>query len=378
MKRLITSENVSMGHPDKISDQISDSILDAYLKADPNSMVAVETMVKDNTVVLGGEVTSKGIIDIDNVVRQVVKDIGYTDSEHGFYYKNLTIINLVGKQSPEINSAVDLGDDVTAGDQGFMVGYATNETPTYMPLGMYISKRVVDYVSSYEGFGPDAKCQVTIEEDNETQEKYIHTILVSTMFSKGSFSLDDVITTIINGIEMNLIGLDTKIHQLINEKTKIVVNPAGPWHVGGPVSDCGLTGRKIVVDQYGPYCPVGGGAFSSKDGSKVDRSGAYLARYIAKNIVAAGIAPECKVEISYMIGIAEPSSINIDTFGIFDDERLIKIIRESFPLTPSNIINHFDLKKPIYLETAKNGHFGHDSYPWEQVDMVEVLTNKLK
>jgi len=379
MKRLITSESVSFAHPDKIADQISDGILDAFLEKDPNCKVAVETMVKDNTVVLGGEVSSKESIDYDKVVREIVKTFGYT-LEHGFHQDSLTIINLIGKQSKEINLAVELEDTVTAGDQGFMVGYATNETPTYMPLGMYISKKLVDYVSVFDHrFGPDTKAQVTIEEDSEDNSKRVHTILVSTMHDK-SIELDEVITTIKNDIKMNLIGFDKDIHSLIDENTNIIINPAGQWNIGGPVSDCGLTGRKIVVDQYGPYCPVGGGAYSGKDAnSKCDRSGAYLARYLAKNIVSTGLVNECKVEISYMIGISEPSSLNIDTFGQYDDEKLIKIIKSIIEMSPSSVSDKFDLKNPIgwsYLETAK-GHYGNDIFPWEQLDMVDKIKSRV-
>lgn len=379
MKRLISSESVSFAHPDKIADQISDSILDEYLKQDPNAKVAVETMVKDNTVILGGEISSFGVIDYNNLVREVVKTFGYT-LEHGFHPDSLTIINLIGKQSPEINGAVVMEDGETgAGDQGFMIGYATNETSTMMPLGMYISKKLVDYVSKFEGLGPDVKAQVTIEEDSDTDEKNIHTILVSTMH-KPNIDLDTVITTIINAIEMNLIGLDEEVHKLIGDHTKIVINPAGQWNVGGPVSDCGVTGRKIVVDQYGPYCPIGGGAYSGKDAqSKVDRSGAYLCRYIAKNIVSSGVSDKCKVEISYMIGVADPTSVNIDTFGSFDDEILIKIISNIIDMRPNSISKMFGLTNPdgwSYLETAR-GHYGNDIFPWEQLDMVEKIKSMI-
>lgn len=377
MKRLITSESVSFAHPDKISDQISDGILDAFLEKDPKCKVAVETMVKDNTVVLGGEVTSKFSIDYDKVVRDIVGTFGYT-LEHGFNPKTLTIINLIGKQSVEINSAVDVGDSVTAGDQGFMVGYATNETSTSMPLGMYISKKLVDHISIMDGLGPDTKSQVTIEEDSESGTKRVHTILVSTMHDE-SISLDGVIKIIENEIRNNSIELDSDIHSLIDSDTKIVINPAGQWNIGGPISDCGLTGRKIVVDQYGPYCPVGGGAYSGKDSSKVDRSGAYLSRYIAKNIVNAGLSDECKVEISYMIGRPDPTSLNIDTFGQYDDEKLIKIIEELIDMRPSSISEKFGLESPdgwSYLQTAK-GHYGNDIFPWEKLDIVDKIKSMI-
>ncbi len=370
MKRLITSESVSYGHPDKVSDIISDSILDAFLEQDPKSKVAVETMVKDNTVVLGGEVKSTATIDYNKVVRACVKDIGYTDAEHGFYYKNLTIINLVGEQSPEINKAVELDDIVTAGDQGFMTGYATNETPNYMPLGMYIARKLVDFVCTIKHLGPDVKTQVTIEESDSGNR--VDNILISTMHTTN-LSVDRVREILTLFIRENKMELSQEIFNLIDEDTKIHVNPAGTWNIGGPVSDCGMTGRKIVVDQYGPYCPVGGGSLSSKDPSKIDRSGAYLCRYIAKNIIASGIADKCKVEIAYMIGVAEPASLNIDTFNECNDEKLYDIVKKIFPMTPQEIIDYFDLTKPIYQKTAKYGHFGNDTMPWEQLDKISEI-----
>lgn len=373
--RLITNESVSFGHPDKIADQISDAILDAILSVDKDAKVAVEAMVKDNCVILGGEVTAFATVDYNEIVREVVKIAGYNNPEHGFYWKNLTIINFIGKQSREINDAVELNDEIGAGDQGFMTGYATNETDTYMPIGCYISKKIVDFVTiDYSGFGPDAKTQVTIEE-NDKKEIRVHTILVSTMHDID-ISLDDVRKFIKNSILNNNIELPENIFNLIDENTNIVVNPAGSWHVGGPVSDCGVTGRKIVVDQYGPYCPVGGGAYSGKDGTKVDRSGSYLCRYIAKNIVAAGIARKCKVEIAYMIGVKEPASLNIDTFGDYiNDEKLTNLVKTIFPLTPKQIINHFGLNQPIYFDLAHNGHYGRNHLPWEKLDMVDKLKN---
>ncbi|MCK9416093.1 methionine adenosyltransferase [Candidatus Dojkabacteria bacterium] len=366
--KLITSESVSFGHPDKIADQISDALLDAYLEQDENSKVAIETMVKDNMVIVGGEVKSNAIIDIKPIIMNLVKDIGYTDPEHGFYYKNLSIINIIGEQSNEINKAVD-AEELGAGDQGFMVGYATNETSEYMPLGMYISRKIVNHVVKI-GFGPDAKSQTTIEHNDNNIR--IHTILVSACH-KNDIDVQTVRKKIKDEILSNAMNLDKKVFDLFDKNLKIVINPAGSWNVGGPVSDCGLTGRKIVVDQYGPYCPVGGGAFSGKDFSKVDRSGAYLARYIAKNIVATGIANKCKVEIAYMIGVAEPASLSIDTFGMANDEKLLQIVKQIFPLKPKEIIDKFNLKKPIYQDTAKNGHFGYSHYAWEQLDKVKSI-----
>jgi len=372
--RLITSESVSCGHPDKIADQISDAILDAYLTLDPNAKVAVETMVKDNCVVLGGEITSAHSINYDNVVKSAIEEIGYHNPKYGFNCDNVTIINLIGKQSSEINSAVlqNGEESLGAGDQGFMTGFATNETDTYMPIGMYVAKKLADYVYSI-GFGPDIKTQVTIEEWPD--QKRIHTILISAMHKK--YTIEQFRSELYDALSRNNMGgLQPEIVSLIDKDTKIVINPAGAWYVGGPVADCGVTGRKIVVDQYGPYNPVGGGAFSGKDPSKVDRSGAYLARYIAKNIVAAGFADKCAVEIAYMIGVNEPASLNINTFGQYSDELLVDIVSKIFPLTPSQIINHFKLKRPIYFE-ASRGHFGNDTMPWEKLDKVEYLKELL-
>ena len=255
-----------------------------------------------------------------------------------------------------------------------MTGYATNETDNYMPIGMYVSKKLVDYVYSQNSyFGPDIKTQTTLEYGENSNR--IHTLLVSTMHKKN-VTLDGVRKHITLAIRENHVGLSKEVFGLIDENTKIVVNPAGSWNVGGPVSDCGLTGRKIVVDQYGPYCAVGGGAFSGKDPSKVDRSGAYLARYIAKNIVASGISNKCSVEIAYMIGVDKPSSLNINTYGKFDDEFLVEIVMKNFPTTPSEIINHFNLRTPIYKMSAKS-HFGNDIMPWEKLDKVEILRSEL-
>ena len=374
--KLITAESVSIGHPDKVADQISDAILDAYLTLDPDAKVAVETLVKDNCVVLGGEISSTHRIDYESVIKNTVKEIGYTNPQHGFYYKNITIINLIGQQSREINSAVLKYSEnfLGAGDQGFMTGYATNETNTYMPIGMYVSKKLVDYVYNNIGFGPDIKTQTTIEYDDNT--KRIHTILVSTMHSED-LVLSNVRQIIMKGIRNNEMNLDDDIFALIDDNTSIVINPAGSWNIGGPVADCGVTGRKIVVDQYGPYNPVGGGAFSGKDPSKVDRTGAYLARYIAKNIVASGVADKCSVEIAYMIGVSTPASLSINTYGKFNDELLIKVVKNIFPTTPSDVIKHFNLKTPIYYNSAK-GHFGNDTMPWEKLDMVDKLKYHLK
>lgn len=361
--KLITTECVSKGHPDKIADQISDAILDRILMADPNAKVAVETMVKDNCVVLGGEIKTTAQVDYHKIVQDVAEAIGYTDPNHGFYYKNLTLINLIGKQSPEINQAVEQ-EETGAGDQGFMVGYACNSNDAYMPDGMYLARKLVQ-ITEDVGYGPDIKTQVTIDQDSGL----VHSVLVSTMHPGAD--LQNVRDRITDAIQKEL-GLDSDV--------KIYVNPAGSWTVGGPVSDCGLTGRKIVVDQYGPYCPIGGGAYSGKDGTKVDRSAAYLARFIAKNVVAAGLASECKVEIAYMIGVAEPVSLSVEMQPRSTNDALVEAIRQTFPMTPDEIINAFDLRNPQsfggYLSTARDGHYGNGKFPWEQTDIFADLLKK--
>ena len=378
MKKLITSESVSYGHPDKMADQISDALLDEYLAGDPQSKVGIETLIKDNIVVLGGEVTSRANVNVEDVIKRVLNDIPFS-KEHNLSTSNIKVINLLGKQSPEINSGVWKADgEIGAGDQGLMFGYATKTTPNYMPVGIYLAKKIVEGVVKLPGLGPDAKSQVTMEIDKYGNER-VHTILVSTMHS-SVIGLSEVQVLIANDILQNNYGVDDKIFDMI-KGTDILINPAGSWHIGGPVSDCGVTGRKIVVDQYGPYCPVGGGAFSGKDPSKVDRSAAYLARYIAKNIVAAGILSECTVELAYMIGIPEPVSIRVEgkrSSGYVEvlDEDFVREIMRIFPMTPKQIIKKFSLDTPIYYELAKNGHFGFNPpfiRGWEALDKVKEL-----
>lgn len=378
MKKLISTECVSYGHPDKMADQISDAILDAYVKVDPSAKVAVETMIKDNVVVLGGEVSCKdgNTINISEVVRDVMCTFPFS-AEHNLSADNIKIINLIGRQSPEINGAVFKCDgEIGAGDQGLMLGYASNDTPNYMPLGMYLARRIVESVVEIDGLGPDAKSQITIEED-EIGNKRVHTILISTMQSRD-ITLNMLKHRISESVLSNKSNqIDEKIFKLIDDKTIIHINPAGEWNVGGPVSDCGITGRKIVVDQYGPYCAVGGGAFSSKDASKSDRSAAYLARYIAKNIVAAGIYNNCTVELAYAISMPKPISIRIDggCKNDVDNEKLTNIVKEIFPMTPNQIIKKFDMRRPIYFELARFGHFGiiDENRKWEELDMVDKL-----
>jgi len=373
MKKIIVSEYVSFGHPDKIADQISDALLDAYLVVDPETKSGIEVLIKDNVIVLGGEVKSTGVINHNSAVLDVMETFNFSD-KHNLQPENLKIINLIGKQSPEINKGIEQGNGIIgAGDQGFMVGYASNETPNYLPLGVYISKIICQYVSMYLKYaGPDTKSQVIV--DYSDGVPVVKHILVSTMHRN---SLEEIRKIVRRSIIYNEVGLNVNIFKKYikdNNDLIIDVNPCGSWEIGGPVADCGVTGRKIVVDQYGGYCNVGGGAFSGKDGgSKVDRSGAYMARYIAKNIVAAGIANTCKITLSYIIGVPEPSSINIETEPSLNTDILEKFIRQEIDLTPNGINERFGLTNPIYYKTARYGHFGNESYPWEKVDLVGLL-----
>lgn len=381
MEKLITSESVAYGHPDKISDQISDALLDLHLAKDPDAKVAIETMVKDNHVIVGGEVETSADITEDEfrqTIEMVYRDLNFPES-HGLNPDNITIIDFIGKQSPEINSGVTSGE-LGAGDQGFMTGYATNETKYFMPLGMYLSKKILDTVLKLEGLGPDAKSQVTIDNSDVPS---IHNVLLSTMhvpeisLTRLREELDPVIR---EAITHQIKQGGEFIHAFYRTPSdmQLHINPAGAWNMGGPVSDCGLTGRKIVVDQYGPYCPVGGGAYSGKDGTKVDRSASYLCRYIAKNLVAAKIYDRVKVEIAYMIGMADPVGFNV--YGVFPNglkggirDRHLDALRQIFPMKPLDIINHFGLKEPIFYDTARFGHYGYDKHPWEQLDKVEEV-----
>ncbi len=383
MKKYITSESVAKGHPDKIADQISDALLDAYLRLDKETKAGIETMIKDNVVVLGGEIclTDEALrgVNVENIVKDVIRSIGYNKENH-LDPDTIKIINLLGKQSPEINGAVVKSDgEIGSGDQGIMFGFATNETDNYMPLDIHLAKYLLNHVVVGGIFGPDAKSQVTILEEDGV--KSIDTILISTMHSP-LVDIDQVRKGL-TGLITDLLSKNDKYSKYLTNNTKIFINPAGTWNIGGPVSDCGLTGRKIVVDQYGANCPVGGGAFSGKDGSKTDRSAAYLARYMAKNIVATGYYSEARVELSYMIGVADPSSIrivvkNINNEELVLDEGITSKITSLFPLTPSKIIERFDLKSPIYYSTARYGHFGIDTYTWEQLDVVDKILHILK
>ncbi len=391
MKRTVVCEYVGFGHPDAVADQISDALLDEFLKQDPNARAGIEVMVKDNIVVLGGEVKSKGKIDYDSTVRKVFDSLPYPANHH-LSTNEIKVINLIGKQSHEISRGVDKKDGtVAAGDQGFVVAMASNETEDYMPFGMHIAKRICQYVASQTalGFGPDCKSQVITVYD-EKGHAYIDSILVSTMH-QGDLDADR--KTIETMIRHNRMGFSdyvlTKYFLCTSHKPKIIVNPNGEWRIGGSVSDCGVTGRKIVVNQFGGYCSVGGGNLNGKDMSKIDRSAAYMCRYLAKNIVAAGISDTAKVELSYMIGVPQPSSINIELNRSQDlAGDIIQWIKENVDLSPSGIIKRFDGGSPRYYNTALHGHYGKTDeemknvetaklYPWEKTDLVGGLLHFL-
>ena len=380
-KFLFTSEQVSDGHPDKMSDYISDSILDACLKTDPNSAVAVETLVKDNTVVVAGELTYEGDIDVDLVVRNAVKEIGYNDAKTGFDYKTCTIINFLSKQSIEIANAVHekkSDEEVGAGDQGLMMGYATNETKELMPMSFVLATRIIKKLhdcrksNQITWLMPDMKSQVTMEyqikEDNSLVPVRIHTVLVSVQHSEN-VSLACIKEIIQKDIFNVVLPFD-----LIDENTKYFINPSGSFVVGGPKSDAGVTGRKIIADTYGGWGGHGGGAFSGKDSTKVDRSGAYAARHIAKSLVANGYCKRCIVQVAYGIGVVHPISLFVDSYGTvkegLTDKDLMGLINKNFDLRPGMIIKNFGLKKPIFAKTTLFGHFmpkeGYEM-PWEIV-----------
>jgi S-adenosylmethionine synthetase len=375
---LFTSESVSEGHPDKIADQISDAILDAMLEQDPRSRVACETFVKTGMVLVGGEVTTSAWVDIEQVTRNVVRDIGYNSSDIGFDWESCAVMSAIGKQSPDIAQGVDraVNEDQGAGDQGLMFGYATNETPALMPAPIFYAHELVKQQAKLRKDGvlpwlrPDAKSQITFRYVND-KPVGIETVVLSTQHHPDishSDLTEAVIETIIKPV--------LPAHWLTKE-TKYLINPTGRFVVGGPLGDCGLTGRKIIVDTYGGMARHGGGCFSGKDPSKVDRSAAYACRYVAKNIVAAGLAERCEIQISYAIGVAEPTSIHVETFntGKISNHAIIKLIREHFDLRPYGIIKMLDLLKPIYRPTASYGHFGRDDLhvSWENTDKANIL-----
>jgi S-adenosylmethionine synthetase len=377
---VFTSESVSEGHPDKMADQISDAILDACLAQDPNSRVACETMIKTGMVIVSGEITTKAVFNYEEVIRNTVKEIGYCDSSDGFDYKTCAVMNALGQQSPDISQGVTEGvglyTEQGAGDQGIMFGYACNETPELMPLPIMLSHKLLLKLAELRKtkklpyLKPDSKSQVSVHYD-ENGPKSIDAIVISTQHSED-VTLEQLRKDLIEKVIKTTIPKEL-LKDIKDEN--IYINPTGRFVIGGPMGDCGLTGRKIIVDTYGGMSRHGGGAFSGKDPSKVDRSAAYAARYIAKNLVAAGIADKCEIQLAYAIGKAEPVSIFVETFGTgkISEEKITDLIYKYFPLKPKDIIDTFKLKRPIYEATAKYGHFGRDIFPWEKTDKVDLL-----
>ncbi|RKZ29062.1 methionine adenosyltransferase [bacterium] len=376
-KYLFTSESVTEGHPDKICDQISDAVLDAIIANDPTGRVACEVFVTTGLVLVGGEITTKTYVNIPAIARQTIKNIGYTDPHCRFHWENVSVITTIDRQSPDIAMGVDKDG---AGDQGIMFGYACDETPELMPMPIHLAHRLAERLATVrkENILPwvrsDGKTQVTVEYLNGVPQR-IDAIVVSTQHTPDVGNEE-----IIRGIKEDVIKPIIP-ENMMDEKTKIFINPTGRFVIGGPVADTGLTGRKIVVDQYGGYAHTGGGSFSGKDPTKVDRSASYMARYIAKNLVAAGMMKKCEVQLSYAIGVPEPISIFVDTYGTgkLPEVEIEKIIRENFPLTPSAMIEHLDLRRPIYLKTAAYGHFGRElpEFTWEKTDKAEDLKKYL-
>ncbi|WP_151994070.1 methionine adenosyltransferase [Buttiauxella massiliensis] len=375
-QQLFTSESVSEGHPDKIADQISDAILDAIIEQDPKARVACETLVKTGMVLVGGEITTDTWVDIEEIVRRTIHDIGYNSSEMGFDANTCAVLSAIGKQSPDINRGVDRENEANqgAGDQGLMFGYASNETDALMPAPITFAHRLMARQAQVRKNGllpwlrPDAKSQVTFAYENG-KIIGIDTVVISTQHSEA------VTQQILREGVMEEIIKPVLPPEWLTRNTKYFINPTGRFVIGGPMGDCGLTGRKIIVDTYGGMARHGGGAFSGKDPSKVDRSAAYVARYVAKNIVAAGLAERCEIQISYAIGVAEPTSIMVETFGTgkLENETLISLIRQFFDLRPHGLIISLNLLQPIYQQTAAYGHFGRDIFSWEQTDKADLL-----
>ena len=377
-KRLFTSEAVSMGHPDKLADQISDAVLDACLKQDPMSRVACETMVTTGLAVVAGEITTNAVFDYQTVVRDAIQKVGYTDDEWGICADTCSVLVAVHNQSPDIAQGVNEGENkgIGAGDQGLMFGFACNQTPELMPLPIALAHRITNRLTDARfnkevgWLRPDSKSQVTIEYDGD-KPVAIDTVVVSTQHDE-SVEQKAIADWIIPNIVLPCLP-----KELVNDKIKYFINPTGKFVVGGPHGDCGLTGRKIIVDTYGGWARHGGGAFSGKDPTKVDRSAAYMARYVAKNIVAAGLADSCEVQLAYAIGVSEPVSVLIDTAGTgkVSDEELTRIVRKIFPLSPGGIIDQLNLRRPIFAKTAAGGHFGRSDadFTWERTDKIGSL-----
>ena len=389
-KLLFTSESVTEGHPDKICDQISDAVLDALMEQDPMSRVACETSITTGLVLVMGEITTKAYVDIQKIVRETIREIGYDRAKYGFDCDTCGVITAIDEQSADIAMGVDkaleakehlMSDDdieaIGAGDQGMMFGFATNETPEYMPYPIALAHKLARKLTEVRKNGtlpylrPDGKTQVTVEYDENGKAKRLDAVVLSTQHGE-EVSQEQIHEDIKKYVFDTVLPAD-----MVDEDTKFFINPTGRFVIGGPNGDSGLTGRKIIVDTYGGYARHGGGAFSGKDCTKVDRSAAYAARYVAKNIVAAGLAEKCEIQLSYAIGVAQPTSIMVDTFGTgkLSDEKLVEIIRENFDLRPAGIIKMLDLRRPIYKQTAAYGHFGRNDIdvPWEKTDKVEML-----
>ena len=377
---VFTSESVSEGHPDKIADQISDAILDAILAQDPRARVACETFVKTGMVLVGGEITTSAWVDVEEITRGVIKDIGYNSSAMGFDWESCAVLSAIGKQSTDIAQGVDNQQtkQLGAGDQGLMFGYACRETDVFMPAPIAYSHRLMERQAKLRKDGtlpwlrPDGKCQLTLNY-NGGQPISVDTVVFSTQHA-ASISHEDLVEAVREEIIKSVMPADWLLPQ-----TRYFINPTGRFVIGGPLGDCGLTGRKIIVDTYGGMARHGGGCFSGKDPSKVDRSAAYAARYVAKNIVAAGIADRCEIQVSYAIGVVEPTSIHVETFGTgrLETATIIDLINTHFDLTPQGIIDHHDLLRPIYRQTATYGHYGRDEFPWERLDKVAELKKAL-
>jgi S-adenosylmethionine synthetase len=379
---LFTSESVSEGHPDKIADQVSDAILDAILMQDPNARVACETYVKTGMVLVGGEITTDAWVDIDQITRQTIKEIGYNHSEMGFDYESCAVLSAIGKQSADI--AVGVNETEThamgAGDQGLMFGYASNETDVYMPAAITYAHRLMHRQAELRKrkvlpwLRPDAKAQLTLRYEND-QPVAVETVVLSTQHDPD-IQQSDLIEAVMEEIIQPVLPAEW-----LSKQTRYFINPTGRFVIGGPLGDCGLTGRKIIVDTYGGMARHGGGCFSGKDPSKVDRSACYAARYVAKNIVAAGLAERCELQVSYAIGVAEPTSISINTFGTgkIEEAKLVSAVRDLFDLRPKGLIDMLNLSRPIYLPTAAYGHFGREDgdFPWERLDKVDALKSLL-
>ena len=387
MRKLFTSESVTEGHPDKMADQISDAILDAIMEKDPMARVACETFLTTGMALIAGEISTTCYVDMPKIVRETIKEIGYTNATYGFDCNTSAVLTSIDEQSPDIAMGVDAAlearegdmdeaDAIGAGDQGMMFGFATNETESYMPLPVYLAHGLTRRLTELRKSGeiayllPDGKSQVTVEYEDEKPVR-VAAVVISTQH-KGEATLEQIRTDVIEKVIKPVIPAE-----FLDENTKYFINPTGRFVIGGPQGDTGLTGRKIIVDTYGGMARHGGGAFSGKDCTKVDRSGAYAARYVAKNIVAAGLADRCEVQLAYAIGVAQPVSVLVDTFGTnkVDEEKIAKAVLENFDLRPAGIIRELDLRRPIYKQTAAYGHFGRTDLdlPWEQLNKVEIL-----